>query len=41
MKRRSFLTMGAGAAGLVVMPSVAAAAATTTRAARPAVGSPG
>jgi endo-1,4-beta-xylanase len=31
--------MGAGAAGLVVMPSVAAAAATRTRAARPAVGS--
>jgi endo-1,4-beta-xylanase len=41
MRRRSFLAMGAGAAGLVVMPQVAATAATTTRAARSAAGSPG
>jgi endo-1,4-beta-xylanase len=36
MNRRSFLAMGAGAAGVVAMPRIATATAATTRAARPA-----
>ena len=39
MRRRSFLTMGAGAAGVVAMPRIASAAATSSRAARSAASS--
>jgi endo-1,4-beta-xylanase len=39
MRRRNFLTLGAGAAGVVAMPRIVPAVATPARAARPAVGS--
>ena len=39
MRRRSFLTMGAGAAGVVAMPRIASAAATSSSAARSAASS--